>query len=447
MVLRPIRGLVADMVTSTNRSMIEGGNATAHGVGEDASAIQSTAPNHQIASEENEFRFRRVNVLLLISSLEYGGAERQVIELYRNLDRRRFEPTLCCLSGQVPLAKLLPDEGRELEIIEKSWKYDITVVTRLARLMRDRRIDLVHTFLFDADFSARLAAPLAGWPVVLNSERNAQYRRPLIKMIGFRITRPLATGFVANSNAGKQFTEQSLRLPPNRVFVVRNGVRTDIFHPDQEARAWVRTELGIEPNQPLIGMIASFKPQKNHRCFLAMAKLVLERNPDARFICVGEPLRNNYKGSADNHRLVTEMVANLGLGSYIHFLGHRSDLHAIYNACDITVLSSHHEGTPNVLLESMACGVPVVATNVSDNAQIVPNGVVGYIVPRDDEYTMTERISELLGDRQRLREFGTQARQWVEHELSTAALARNTESVYLTVLERFAPHKLIIAQG
>jgi glycosyltransferase involved in cell wall biosynthesis len=108
----------------------------------------------------------------------------------------------------------------------------------------------------------------------------------------------------------------------------------------------------------------------------------------------------------------------------------------VYNACDVTVLTSSREGTPNVLLESMACGVPVVATDVADNAHLVPDGRVGFIVPLGDTAALADRVCRLLEDAPRRREMGEAARAWVQREFSSAALARKTEAVYEDQLRR-----------
>jgi glycosyltransferase involved in cell wall biosynthesis len=118
------------------------------------------------------------------------------------------------------------------------------------------------------------------------------------------------------------------------------------------------------------------------------------------------------------------------------FLGHCEDVEHLYPACDVTVLSSLHEGTPNVLLESMACGVPVVATNVCDNEYIVRDGEVGYLVAVGDEAEMAHRMQTLLCDNLLRQEMGRMARAWVQKEFSNKRLAEKMESVYVELLDR-----------
>lgn len=375
-----------------------------------------------------------IPVMLLVSSLECGGAERQVVELMREIDRSRFAPVVCSLSAEVPLADALPDPARELVIVEKRWKFDATTVLRAARVMRERRIQVVHAFLHDAEIVARLAARMAGVSVVIASERNTDYRLSLVEEACLRLTRPFFHAMIANSTAGKRFNIRTLGIPAHRIHVIHNGVDVRRFTPG--GGDTVRRELGIRSEDHVVGMVAHFKRQKNHGDFFRMAREVLKRFRDTWFLCVGEPLRDNQQGAADYHREMRCLLDSLGIAGRFHLLGNRHDMPAVYNACDVTVLSSVREGTPNVLLESMACGVPVVATDVADNAAIVPNGQTGFIVALGDVDALTDRVCQLLGDSEFCRTTGRNAREWVTRQFSTAALARKTEAVYLDLLHR-----------
>lgn len=144
-------------------------------------------------------------------------------------------------------------------------------------------------------------------------------------------------------------------------------------------------EIGIGEGRPVVGMFARFKAQKNHSYFLRAAPEVIRRVPDVRFLFVGDELYLGMSGSVDYKRRIDTLVDQLGLREHCVFLGNRDDVENLYLLCDITVLPSLFEGTPNVALESMASGVPVIATNVSDNATLIPDGRAGFVVPLDDE--------------------------------------------------------------
>jgi glycosyltransferase involved in cell wall biosynthesis len=231
------------------------------------------------------------------------------------------------------------------------------------------------------------------------------------------------------------------------VYVVHNGVDVGRFRP--RSREEARSALGLPAGVPIVGMVASFKPQKNHLMFLEVARRVRARMPEALFVCAGEPLRGAGRSSLslragtgahrnvdEYHRRVGQALRDHGLETSCRLLGRVDAVERVYNACDLTLLTSLHEGTPNVLLESMASGVPVVATAVADNAMLVPDGRVGHLVLPDDALGMADRVQALLSDPVRRDGLGRAARDWVEREFSTAALGRKTVAVYERLLER-----------
>jgi glycosyltransferase involved in cell wall biosynthesis len=373
-------------------------------------------------------------VMLLVSSLEHGGAQRQVVELYKALDRRRFAPFICSLSAHVPLAMHLGSaRERDLVIVEKQWKFDLSTILRIAAVARKRRATVVHAFLFDADIAARVGGRLGLLPVVIASERNSDYSFGWLKTAMLKRTRNWFEAMIANSAAGKRFNVEAFGVAAERIHVIRNGIDVNQFRP-VEAGA-LRARLRVPERATLVGMVASFKRQKRHGDYFRAARAVLDRHPDVYFACVGEPLRDNQQGADDYYREMRELLASLGLGGRVILAGQQDDMPAVYSACDVTVLSSSREGTPNVLLESMACGVPVVATSVADNAVIVRDGATGFLVPCGDVARIAEAIGRLVADPDLRRQMGAAARRWVVDEFSTATLARRTEAVYLTALE------------
>jgi glycosyltransferase involved in cell wall biosynthesis len=163
---------------------------------------------------------------------------------------------------------------------------------------------------------------------------------------------------------------------------------------------------------------------------LRAAVAVLKAVPEARFLFVGDEL---YKGTSESvvfKKAVSALVDQLGIRDRCVFAGNRSDVERFYCACDCTVLPSLFEGTANVILESMSCGVPVVATDVSDNSYIVRDGQTGFVVPVNDSALLTERIVTLLQNPGTRREMGTKGREWVVSEFSTQGMAAKMGKVY-----------------
>jgi glycosyltransferase involved in cell wall biosynthesis len=417
------------MITFADRSA-----CTSMSSGADNGSGRLLTPPRQDRGSMCPYSARQLKGLLVISNLEYGGAQRQVVDLANSLNASGIEAHVCSLSDYVPLASGLWNASSRLHVLNKRGTFDFTVVYRLAELIGRIHADVVHAFLLDAEIAARLAGRLFSNVAVIGSERNTDYRRKWQHSVALRLTRRCVDAIIANSNAGKRFQVRTLGIWPQKIFVVHNGVDTTRFRPGSASH--LRKELGIPDQAPVIALFSSFKRQKNHAMFFRMAKRVRDRVPQARFLCVGDELHNGLQGSAEYRGEMLALMESLGLRDVVRCLGNRDDVVDLYNLCDVTVLTSSREGTPNVLLESMACGVPVVATNVADNALVVPDGRAGYVIPFDDDIAMSRRVQDLLTDPDARRRMGARARDWVVQEFSTGALAKKTVNVYQAVLSR-----------
>lgn len=371
---------------------------------------------------------RKVNVLLLVGSLERGGAERQVVALANGLDRTRFCVHVCSLSPNNPLASdlLAPDR---FCVVEKRWKYDLSLLTRVARLLRERNIDVVHCFLFKAEMVGRAAGRLAGTPAVIASNRCPHFLHPKLMLWAARATSRYFDMMVANSWAGRDFEVTQQGIDPAKLAVIPNGVDINRFRPMDVSQK--RAELGIDQNAKVMGMFGHFRGNKNHALFLETAARVSRICPEAVFVCVGGA--DGEKGRA-LHAAAKHLVEERGIADRVLFLGERRDVAELYNVCDIKVLASFYEGTANVLLEAMACGLPVIATEAGDNARVVVDGETGFVVGVDDVDALTDRLGRLLTDDTLRERMGCAGRLRAEQEFSIPAMARKTGDLYLHVL-------------
>jgi len=393
-----------------------------------------SAAQDRLCCQNQRVADKPVCVVLVAENLDYGGAERQVIELANNLDCDRFDVHVCALSDYVPLSSKLRDAERRLHIIKPLNRFDLTVILRLARLLRALKADVVHGYLYTADIVCRVAGRLAHTKAIIGSERNAFYRIRKRDFLGLKLTRRWVDTIIANSHAGAEYNASIYNRPDSDYRVVHNGVDIERFRPRHGAT--IRQELGIPPQCPVVGAFANFRPQKNHEMLFRAFSLVLERFPETRLLLVGgQPAQS--KGALDGYvERIHRIADDLKLGQRCMFMGFQKDIEHLYAACDITVLSSRYEGNPNVLLESMACGIPFVATNVSDNEYVAKQGEVGHLVAVGDEVGMAHHMESLLGNPGFRYEMGQKARQWVASEFSTRRFAEKTAAVYLEALNR-----------
>jgi len=319
-----------------------------------------------------------VVIVHLITGLETGGAERMLARLVTSLDRDRHRSIVVSMTGPGVVGPLLAKEGIELHALGmRRGVADLRGLARLAGILRDVRPDILQTWLYHADLlgtAARLAAPRCAllWNVQCAESIDAEFVRRLLVWCS---ARPEAV--VVNSLAGKRFHKR-LGYRPRRWEHIPNGCDTNVFRFDAQARLAFRNEFGIPDNAVAIGLPARFHPMKDHATFLAAAARLAAVRPDTVFVLAGPDVDSA-------NRALDKLVAAHHLRDQVRLLGERHDMTRVYSALDIATLSSAFgEGCPNVLGEAMSCGVPCVATDSGDAADILgPTGVV--VPPRDPE--------------------------------------------------------------
>ena len=367
-------------------------------------------------------------VALVVHSLRFGGAERQVVQIARHLCKEKFKVFIFTFSDFTPLLDESDLPRESLVVIEKRSRFDVTVFSRLARELRKRRVDIAHGFLFDSELVTRCVAKLAGVRLVIGSERNSNYKIERWRWLLLRLTLPLTDLIVANSRSGAEFHRSIYGRARQPYEVVYNGVDIHRFAPADRQKE--RQELGFSQNEVVVGMFASFKPQKNHAVLLNAAGRALAEGCKVRLLLVGDVLLDGH-GKTDTYKsFVLDVIDQTGVEEVTTVLGNRTDVEKLYGVCDFTVLPSLHEGTPNVVLESMACGVPVIVSDVSDNSVLVEDSVVGYVVRVGDVGQLADRIVSLCTDVSLRRGMGARARETAVEKMSNIVMGKRIGEVY-----------------
>jgi glycosyltransferase involved in cell wall biosynthesis len=350
---------------------------------------------------------------LVIGQLTVGGAERQVWELVRRLDRR-YVPTVYCLADtHAPLAGDLARLGVAVRTVGSPG---VGRVRRLAQLLRTDQIDLVHAWLFIANGYA-LGAKLCGArQPLITSARNCKVQgrmSRLVNALAFRCSRAI----VANSQDVAAYIVREYRAPQARIRVIQNGVDVERFRPAGES--------GADRRGPIV-TVGRLVMQKNHDMFLRAAAMLAQKEPNARFTIVGDgPLRRTLEAQA----------RQLRISDRVTFAGERSDVDEILRGASLFWLTSRWEGMPNVVLEAMASGVPVIATDVGGTREVIRAGVDGFVVGDQDEEAFVRLSRDLLREEARRRQFGAAARARAE-EFSAARMVQMLSALYEEVLER-----------
>ena len=360
---------------------------------------------------------RPLRVMFLVTSLPFGGAETLLVNLVRRLDRKRFLPEVGCMKERGPLGDVLSQEIPVFESLLKH-KYDISVIRRLARLLRERQIDVVIT-VGDGDksFWGRLAARWSRVPVVLYAS-HMQGWPGRIEWSNRQLTF-LTDGYIAVATVHGNYLHEAEGFPREKIFVVHNGVDVQRFRPLPPADA-LRRSLGVPPGAPVVTVVAALRPQKNHEGLLRVAQRVLAKLPETHFLLVGD---------GEQRAKIVELTAALGLQSSVHFLGSRTDVPELLALSDVKVLTSHSEANPVSLLEAMACEKPVVATAVGSVPETVTNGINGYLTPAGDEEASAQAILALLEDPELRRRMGQAGRERVVRQWSVEQMVSGYEQL------------------
>ena len=359
-----------------------------------------------------------LRVMFMVTSMPVGGAETLLVNLIERLDRRRFLPELACLKEPGPLAEPL---ASQIPVFSRltSGKFDPRVLPRLTNLLRRRQIDAVVTVgAGDKMFWGRIAAARAGVPVIVAALHSTGWPDS-IGRLNRRLT-PLTDAFVAVADEHARHLIEVENLPADRVRMIPNGVDMEIFSPLPPDETFLR-ELGLRSGDPLVSIVAALRPEKNHAMFLRAAAVVQRDVPNARFLIVGDgPQRAELEA----------LTVQLDLTNAVHFLGCRGDVPKILSASDVFALTSHVEASPVSILEAMACGCPVVSTQVGSVAESVRDGETGYLVEPDDTRAMAARLVELLRSPELASRLGRAGRQRVTTTSSLDQMVVGYETMF-----------------
>lgn len=391
----------------------------------------------RVANAKRPFRSKRLNVMQMTDVTGRGGAEKALADIALNLDRERYNVTVCATRSAGNYQPLLDEAGIRTFVQGRKGRWDLGQWWKLVRLLRRERVGILHTHLFGSNTLGRLLGRLGGVPVVIAHEhwstispREAQVDRLLYR---------LSSHILVPSNASMRLLMQTEKMPASMISVLYNGVDTDRYAPPSlEARQEARSEFGIQDDTLLFGVVGRLSPEKGGVDTLIRAIYRLrEQKPNVRLLVVGDgPIR------AGLEKLNAELQAGTpGQGSPVTFAGARQNIPRLLGAMDVFVLPSLNEALPIVLLEAMAVGLPVVATRVGGVPEIVHDGTTGLLVPPGDEDALTATLNRLAEDpplRDKIAEAG---REQVRNEFTIKQMVRNIEALYEGLLARKASSK------
>jgi glycosyltransferase involved in cell wall biosynthesis len=371
---------------------------------------------------------RPLRVLTLVDRLgTSGGGERLAMEITRRLDPERFERFYCvsrldegALADDLASRTVtrLRDEGVNVIGLGRRSSAAIWEWRPLVRLLRDRRVDVLHSHKFGSNVWAAVIAPLARVPVFVAHEHTWSFEgRPVRRLLDRRLIGRNSSAFLAVSEEDRRKMIEVEHIDPDAVTVVPNGI--DALPDGDGAR--VRRELGLADDDPVVGAVAVLRPQKGLEILL---RAIAELAPDF------PRLKLVVAGDGPERTALEELARELGIADRLLLLGLRSDVPDLLAAFDIAANSSWFEGSPLAMLEYMDAALPIVATKVGGVPDLIEPGRDGLLVEPGDVAGLAAGIAELLRDRDRGRAMGEHARARRREQFDLGTTVRRLERMY-----------------
>lgn len=333
-------------------------------------------------------------ILIVVDKLVYHGAKingpaRYFSSLLSTIDKSKYAVTLVSLRGDTGADNLFADKGFQVIYLGKS-KFNIFAFIELNRLIRELSIEALHLSGYGATTVGRASAFLCHVPAIIQ-EHWVDPNMPIYMRALEFILAPFTWHAIAISDYARDFLINKMKVPAKKVTLIRNGIRLDRFYKtDQGSALKLRTELGIDPETTLIGIIAMLDENKGHRYLIKAMPEIVKAHPDSMLIIVGEG-----EMSAELHALCKQS----GVDKNVRFLGLRNDIAVIDNALDVFVMASYSETAPLALLEAMASGCTIVTTACGGATEVVKDKVSALVVPIRDASAIANAIITVLSDK------------------------------------------------
>ncbi len=368
-------------------------------------------------------------ILYPVNELKIGGAEQQLLELVRGLDKSRFRPIVAPLySGGALEPEFKSVEGVEVIDLHRRGKYDVSPLWKLGKILTERRVDIIQPFLTPSTFFGLLPAFIVGTKVKIVTERCGVRRNRGAGYKAYRLMEDFmsryADALVPNSQAGKELLIER-GLPPSRMQVIYNGLNFDRLRPDPSEVAKIRARLG-SGDAKVVGILASLTPPKGHDVLLRAAKMLSPSHPELRYAIVGDgPLREELE----------VLTQSLGLSDRVVFFGYRRNVADFLAAFDVLVSASRdNEGCSNSVLEAMAMEVPVIGTDIGGNRELIQDGVTGYLVPPDEPAALASKLSWVMEHWDQVTQLARETSLLVMGRFSLEGMVRQYEELYERLL-------------
>lgn len=367
-------------------------------------------------------------VLLVIAQLAVGGAETQVVQLACRLLQTEFRPEVAVFYRGGSLEPRLRAFGVPVHHVRRTSKLGVEAILHLSRILRDGQHDVVHSFLWPANWRARVAGALARTKVIISSPRSVETDLRFYHVWVDRLLATRTDAILVNAGAIREFLIARERLRPELFHVVHNGLDLERFA-NLPSRSEARTKLGFPQTAPLVVTVGNLQPEKNHEDFLRLAARVRAVLPEALFSIVG---------SGERLDTLQRQCERLGLHQVVRWEGQQKDVLPWLAASDVVVNTSRREGCCNAIMEAMATSRPVVAYAVGGNPELIADRKTGRVVPFGDLDELVEAVLFYLRDTDLASEHGLAGAHTAVTQYGLDRMVGRVTDLYRTLLSQDA---------
>jgi sugar transferase (PEP-CTERM/EpsH1 system associated) len=369
----------------------------------------------------------RINILHIYQNSKIGGIQQQLINLLNAYDKDVFNPIFCCLSPLHEIGQEMQRSGVETIALNRKRYHKVSpgIVMDLYRIMKEKNIHVVRTHKYRSNLYGRIAAWLAGVPVVVasvhgNYRTDKRFEHKIVNKLLYHVTDRI----IAVSESIREDIIKFDNLDPSKIMVFRNGVNLERFCDKGRSKTILR-ELSLPDDAMILGFIGRLVINKGVGYLLDAFHKVKQKNKNIKLLLVGDGvLMDELKAKAQRS----------GLSEDVIFTGSRRDIVDILSTIDVFVMPSIAEGLPNALLEAMAVGKPIVASAVGGIPEVIKDEVTGMLVRPGDAEALAEALNKAIDDREIAEKMGLEARKLVQSNYSIDATARRWESLYRSLL-------------
>lgn len=364
---------------------------------------------------------RPVRLTFVITDLELGGVPLHLYRLATRLSRERFSLEVISLAGRGPVGQMLASNGIPVFACGACWPGDVRALWRLGRHLAASRPDVVHSLLFHANIACRAVGPLAGIPTkrLLCEIQTAEVERRWHLVVD-NLTCRLCRFEIGNSPSVVDHLHRQAHIPKSRLLCQWGAVDVAAI---ERARPAERSDFGLPADEPVVLWTGRLDPVKGFEEMLGGFAI----------LCQSQPARLLLAGEGPSRPSIERLIQAHHLWDRVRLLGRRTDVPSLLKMADVFLFCSRTEGLPNSLLEAMAAGLPVIATDVPGCRDVVIDGETGLLVHSRSPEGIGRQLKRLLGEPTLAERLGGRAQCWVREHLGIGSWVANWEECYLHI--------------